>query len=142
MTTGTLSQLDGEQMRLEAELESVSKELDTYRNTNSRVINSRNYLRHSHHSIDQSPSLTYHPLQHRHSDSSLDSIHHSRKRQPSKHRDSIDCSMGGENPFSGTHMMQMLLEQQARVYCKDNEMLQKEMDNLKVSDVSIFFSIM
>ena len=50
--------------------------------------------------------------------------------------------MGGENPFSGTHMMQMLLEQQARVYSKENEMLRKEMDNLKVSNVSISFSIM
>ena len=139
MTIGTLSQLDEEQMRLEAELESVRKELDTYRNTNSRA---RNYSRHSHHSIVQSPSLVHHPLLHHHSDSGLDSIHHSRKRQPPKHRDSIDHGMGGENPFSGTHMMQMLLEQQARVYSKENEMLRKEMDNLKVSDdKSAFFCI-
>ena len=133
MATGTLSQLDEEQLRLEAELESVRRELDGYRNTNSRV---RNYSRHSHHSLVQPSSLIYHPLQHRHSDSSLDNIHHSRKRQPHKHRgDSIDHGMGGENPFYGTHMMQMLLEQQARVYSKENDMLRKEMDNLKVSKV-------
>ena len=130
MTTGTLSQLYEDQLRLEVELESVRRELDGYRNTNSRA---RNYSRHSHHSIVQPSSLIYHPLQHRHSDSSLDNIHHSRKRQPHKHRaDSIDHGMGGENPFYGT---QMLLEQQARVYSKENEMLREEIDNLKVSKV-------
>ena len=131
MTTGTLSQLDEEQLRLEAELESVRRELDAYNNTNhvARTSSSHHYL-----SSVQPSSLSYHPLQHRHSDSSLGNIdYHSRKKQLPKRRDSVDRGIGGENPFYGAHMMQMLLEQQARVYSKQNEMLQKEMDNLKVS---------
>ena len=103
MATDTLSQLDEEQLRLEAELELVRRELDGYRNTNSRY---RNYSKRSHHSIVQPSSLIYYPLQHCHSDSSLDNIHHSRKIQLQKHRaDSIDHAMGGKNPFYGTHMM-------------------------------------
>ena len=39
-------------------------------------------------------------------------------------------------------MMQMLLDQQARVYSKESEMLRKEMDQLKVSiEKIIIFSI-
>ena len=123
MATGTLSQLDEEQLRLEAELESVWRELDACRNTNSKAMN---YSRLSHQSIVQPSSLICHPVQCCHSDSSLDNFHHSRKRQPHKHRgDSIDYDMGGENPIYGTHMMQVLLEQQARVYSKENQILWK-----------------
>ena len=126
MATGTLSRLDEEHLRLEAELESVRRELDAY----PAAIISRTS---SHHQ----PSTPYHPLQHRHSDSSLDyTVHRSRKRPPFKRRDSIDYDhdFGRENPFYGAQMMQMLLDQQARVYSKESEMLRKEMDQLKVSN--------
>ena len=125
MAAGTLSQLDEEQLRLEAELESVKRELDAYNSSNPVAINSR---------TSSSHQTLYHPLRHRHSDSSLDNTdYRSRKRPPFKRRDSVDYDhgLGGENPFYGAHMMQMLLDQQARVYSKESEMLQKEMDQLK-----------
>ena len=122
LTLGTLSQLDEEQLRLEAELESVRRELDIYNNTNPVAVNPRT-------------SSTYHySLQHHHSDSSLDSNdQYSRKRHPYRRRDSADHRLGSENPFYGTHMMQMLLDQQAKIYSKETEMLRKEMEQLKVS---------
>ena len=114
-------------------MESVRRELDAYKNPVS--INSSTSLRHH-----TQPTL-YHPLQHHHSDSSLDNTdYHPRKRRPYRRRDSVDNEhgLGGENPFCGAQMMQMLLDQQARVYSKESEMLRKEMDQLKVS---ISFSI-
>ena len=127
MATGTLSQLDEEQLRLEVELESVRRYLEAYNSSNPVAINSR---------TSSSHQTLYHPLRHRHSDSSLDSTnYHSRKRPHFKWRESVDYDhgLGGENPFYGAHMMQMLLDQQARVYSKESEMLRKEMDQLKVS---------
>ena len=126
MATGTLSQLDEEHLRLEAELESVRRELDVYNNSNPVAINSR---------TSSSHQTFYHPLQHRHSDSSLDNAdYHSRKRPSFKRRDSLNHGLGGENSFYGAQMMQILLDQQARVYSKESEMLRKEMDQLKVSN--------
>lgn len=130
MATGTLSQLDEAQLRLEAELESVRRELDAYNKVNP------NSSQHHRHSVVQPPSL-HHPLHHHHSDSSLDNIDYfSRKRRPHRQQKSVDYDhgMGGENPFYGAHMMQVLLEQQARVYSKENEMMRKEMEQLKVSN--------
>ena len=109
-------------------MESVRRELDAYNNTNPTITYSR---------ISSSRHNIYTSLQHRHSDSSLDGIdYHTRKRLPPKHRDSADRNhgVGGESPFYGAHMMHMLLEQQARVYSKENEMLRKEMDHLRVSN--------
>ena len=54
-------------------------------------------------------------------------------QHPYKQRDSADHRLGGENPFYGAHMMQMLLDQQAKTYSKETEMLRKEMEQLKVS---------
>ena len=93
MATGTLSQLDEEQLRLEAELESVRRDLDAYNSNNPVAINSR---------TSSSHQTLYHPLQYCHSDSSLDNTdYHSRKRPPFKWRDSVDYDHGldGENPF-------------------------------------------
>lgn len=133
MITGTLSQLDEEQLRLETELESVRRELEAYNNTNPVAINARTSS--SHHRIDQPPRL-YHPLQHRHSDDSLNNTDYLPKNTLPKEREPTDHNygMGGENPFYGAHMMQMLLEQQAKIYSKENEMLRKEMEQLKVSN--------
>ena len=119
--------MDEEQLRLEAELESVRRELDAYNSSNPVAINSR---------TSSSYQTLFHPLRHRHSDSSLDSTnYHSRKRPHFKRRELVDYDhgLGGENPFYGVHMMQMLLDQQARVYSKESEMLRKEMDQLKIS---------
>lgn len=126
--------MDEEQLRLEAELESVRRELDTYK---SPTINHRNSSSRYNHR-DVQPSALYHPLEHHHSDSSLDSVHYNtKKRLPLKQRDSVgqNLGMGGENSFYGAQMMHMLLEQQARVYSKENEMLRKEMENLRVSNL-------
>ena len=122
LTIGTLSQLDEEQLRLEAELESVRRELDIYNNTNPVAIKPK------------TSSSYQNSLQHRYSDSSLESNdHYSRRRHPYRRKDSADYRLGGENPFYGAHMMQMLMDQQAKIYSKETEMLRKEMEQLKVS---------
>jgi len=128
MVEGTLSQLDEEQLRLEAELESVRRELEAYNNAAPVAINSRTSSGHHHH-------LLHHPLQHRHSDSILyDTNDYSRRRITPKQKEYNHGNFSGENPFYGAHMMQMLLEQQARVFSKESEMLQKEIDRLKVNN--------
>ena len=135
MATGTLSQLDEEHLRLEAELESVRRELDAYNNSSPVAINSR---------TSSSHQTLYHPLRHRHSDSNLDNANYrSRKGPPFKRRDSVDYDhrLGGENPFYGAQMMQMLLDQQARVYSKESELLRKEMDQLKVSNWKLLYLV-
>ena len=122
LTIGTLSQLDEEQLRLEAELESVRRELDIYNNTNPVAVKLR------------TSSTDHYSSQHLRSASSLDNNdHYSRRRYPYRQGDSADHRLGRENPFYGAHMMQMLLDQQAKIYSKETEMLRKEMEQLKVS---------
>ena len=138
-----MSKLDEEQLRLEAELESVRKELETYNfqhKPRTTAVISR------HHS-----SAHYSPQQH-HSDTVLDqrpanSVNYNR---PVKRRESSDAMYGyqdgggrnwgpaaGENPYYGTHMMQVMLDQQAKVYSKESELLRKEVEQLKVSEIDL-----
>jgi len=127
-------------LRLEAELESVRKELETYnvqKNPRTTTVFSR------HHS-----PAHYSPLQHYHSDTVLDQrpVNSANYNRPVKRRGSGDALYGyqdgggrgwgpavGGNPYYGTHMMQVMLEQQAKMYSKESELLRKEMEQLKVS---------
>jgi len=90
----------------------------------------------------------YSPQQHHHSDTALDQrpVNSANYSRPVKRRASNDAlygyqdggardwgPAGGGNPYYGTHMMQVMLEQQAKVYSKESELLRKEMEQLKVS---------
>ena len=71
LTIGTLTQLDEEQLRLEAELESVRRELDIYNNSNPVAVKLR------------TSSTDHYSFQDLCSASSLDNNdHYSRRRHP------------------------------------------------------------
>ncbi|XP_065901586.1 uncharacterized protein [Dysidea avara] len=134
----SLSRLDEEQLRLEAELESVRRELETYNfqhNSRTAAVLSR------HHS-----PAHYSPQQHHHSDTALDQrpVNSANYNRPVKRRGSSDALYGhqdggdrnwgpaaGGNPYYGPHMMQVMLDQQAKVYSKESELLRREMEQLK-----------
>jgi len=115
-----LSKLDEEQLRLEAESKSVQKELETYnfqRKSKTTVVINR------HHS-----SAHYSPHKH-HSDTVLDQrpANSAEYNRPVKRRGSGDALHGyqdgggrnwglaaAENPYYGTHMMQIMLDQQVK----------------------------
>ena len=90
----------------------------------------------------------YSPQQHHHSETALDQrpVNSANYNRPVKRRGSSDALYGyqdggdrnwgpaaGGNPYYGPHMMQVMLDQQAKVYSKESELLRREMEQLKVS---------
>ena len=129
-------------MRLEAELESVRRELEAY---NFQRYPRTTVLSHHHSPVDFSPQ------QRHHSDTALDQrlVTSANYSRPVKRRASNDAlygyqdggardwgPAGGGNTYYGAHMMQMMLEQQAKMYSKESELLRKEMEELKVSGIT------